>query len=94
MLRIEGKALEVSTREGEYDGRKFEVVTIAVMTGKADIERCELGRDFDGPVPVEGQDVVLEVVVSAFARRNGAGYRLTALHNVRAPERKLAATGS
>lgn len=94
MLRITGKVLEVSTEiVSPANSQSFESVTIALLTGKAAVERVRVGRDFQASdMPREGEDVTLNVVVSAYAGRNGAGYRLTALGRERVGARVAAAT--
>lgn len=85
MLHVAGKVLEVTSRIAGQPGSQFEVKTIALLTGKATVERVRVGRDFEGVVPGpgdEGEDRVYEVAVSAFSGKNGAGYQVTALRDV------------
>jgi hypothetical protein len=86
MLRITGKTTEVTTEVVNVPGKpSFESTTIYVLTGKSKIEAVRVGRDFSGLLPKEDEPVELVVVVSAYATRTGAGYRLTALERVAAP---------
>jgi hypothetical protein len=83
MLQITGKTLDVTTETVHPPGgSSFESTTISLLAGKASVERVRVGRDFEGVLPKEGEEVTLSVVVSAYASRNGAGYRLTALGRV------------
>jgi len=83
MLQITGKTLDVSTETVTPNGgQPFESTTISLLTGKADIAKVRVARDFQGALPKDGDQVTLDVVVSAFATRAGAGYRLTALARV------------
>ena len=82
MLQVTGTAVEVQQKTGGAPGQEFHYTEVAVLTGKASIERVRLGRDFKGAPPVEGQQVTLGVVVKAYAGRNGAGYQLTAVERI------------
>ena len=80
MLRITGKTLDVTTEQVQLAGRDpFTSTTISLLVGKAQVEHVRVGRDYQGALPKEGEEVTLHVVVSAYATRSGAGYRLTAL---------------
>lgn len=86
MLNITGKALDVRSEivNPPNGGSAFESVTISLLCGKADVEHVRVGRDFaKSDLPKEGEDCTLAVVVAAYATRNGAGYRLTAVERVR-----------
>jgi len=87
MLKIEGKSLGVSTEHIPTAQGGFTKTTIALMTGEgvnSKVEHIGLAKDFAGELPKDGEHVVFHVVISAFATRNGAGYRLTALSRVQA----------
>lgn len=80
-LVITGKVLDVSTEtvQGGPNG-SFQSTTISVLSGKARLEPVRVGRDFPlANLPKEGDETALEVVVSAYSAKGGAGYRLTAL---------------
>lgn len=87
MLHVAGTVLEVAREMRGNPGAMFEQITVAVLTGKSDVERVRLGRDFEAgphgpakyPVPGEGTEVVLAVQASAYSGRNGAGLQLTAI---------------
>lgn len=84
MLQITGKCLDVTSETVNGPSGSFVSTTIALLVGKASVERVRVGRDFlPSDLPKEGEDVTLHVVVSAYAGRNGAGYRLTALSRVK-----------
>ena len=89
MLRVQGKCLEVKTEQVNGPTGTFESTEFSVLTGKSSVERVRAGRDLGATnYPREGEDVDLEVVVSAWAGKNGAGYRLTAIG--RAPAVRIA----
>lgn len=86
MLTISGKVLEVKSETVNGPTGSFVSTTISLLSGKSDVQHVRVGRDYPAArVPKEGEDgVTLEVAVSAYATRNGAGYRLTALDRVEA----------
>jgi len=85
MLQVVGKVLDVSTETVNANGNSFESITVSVMTGKADIEKVRIGRDYPTMrMPREGDEWAANVVVSAFSRKDGAGFRVTAISEVAA----------
>lgn len=82
MLQLTGKVLDVITETVNGPNGSFVSTTIHLLTG-LQTEAVRTGRDFPpADVPKKDEDVTLEVVVGAYAGRNGAGYRLTALRRV------------
>ncbi|MCW2787154.1 MAG: phiB5 01 [Marmoricola sp.] len=93
MLQIQGKALDVSVEHvTPANMAAFDSTTVSVLTGKAEIEKVRIAGSFDGALPKEGEEVTLNVVISAFATRGGAGYRLTALSRVQVGARPAVAS--
>lgn len=85
MLHISGKVLLVEQETITGPSGSFVATTVHLLTGKATVERVRVGRDFPpSAVPSEGDEFAAHVVVSAFATRSGAGYRLTALEPAQA----------
>lgn len=89
MLQITGNTLDV-TVELIGEGRdSFESTTIHLLTGSgadSNVERVRVGRDFPkSALPGKDQKCTLNVVISAYSTRNGAGYRLTALSRADEP---------
>ena len=86
MLQLTGKCLGVDSETVQGPSGSFVSTTITLISGtgtQSRIEQVRVGRDFPtSQLPKEGESVALEVVVSAYAGRNGAGYRLTALSRV------------
>jgi len=85
MLTISGQVLDVTSewvKPNTPDA--FESITIYLLTGSGAHTKNEgvrVGRDFpkDRLAALKSGDrVTLGVFISAFATRNGAGYRLTA----------------
>lgn len=96
MLRLTGKCLEVTTDTitGGPNG-SFISTTIHVMTTTPQgprIEAVRTGAQFPpADLPRKDEDVELDVVVSAWAGKNGAAYRLTALARVKPSGSRIAA---
>lgn len=84
MLVIMGKALDVSDREVRpASGASFYVTEVSVLTGKTKVERIELAKDFRGSLPLEGDEVALQVSIKTFSMKGDrVGYSLTAWENV------------
>lgn len=84
MLRITGDCLDVTSETVNGPSGSFVSTTIHLLSG-LQVERVRVGRDFlPADLPKAGdKNVDLAVVVSAYAGRNGAGYRLTALERIK-----------
>lgn len=86
MLTITGKCLGTKSETVNGPNGSFVSTEIGLTTGDGfdlNVERIRVGRDFPtASLPKDGDTVTLRVVVSAYATRNGAGYRLTALDRV------------
>lgn len=92
MLTITGKVLEVTSENVNGPSGSFTSTTFHILSGKANVQQVRAGRDLPpADFPREGEDVTLEVVVGAYAGRNGAGYRLTALSRVKGTGARVAA---
>jgi len=86
MLQLIGTVLEVTDEMRGLPGQEFRVQEIHVLTGKSDIEHANVGRDFRGGIPSEGETVTLVVVASAYVSKKGnSGVQLTALARVVEP---------
>lgn len=90
-LQLHGEVREVSRDTRTHEGRDYEVITLHVLSGKSDIDRVRIGRDFGGVIPREGENVTLNVVAGAYAGRNGVVSTLTALSRVETPAASKAA---
>lgn len=83
-LVITGDCLDVTSETVNGPSGSFISTTIHLLIGVR-TEAVRVGRDFP-PADLPKKDeknVGLGVVVSAYAGRNGAGYRLTAVERVR-----------
>lgn len=82
MLTLTGKCLGTKSETVQGPNGSFVSTEIAVQTGDGfdlHVDKIRVGRDFaPADLPKDGENVVLRVFVSAYATRNGAGYRLTA----------------
>lgn len=83
-LQITGDVLDVTDETVNGPKGSFISTEIHLMTGEGastEVQHIRVGRDFPtSDRPKKGdKGVKLNVVVSAYAGRNGPGYRLTAL---------------
>lgn len=79
---LAGEVRGVSERQGTTDSGSYTFVELHVLDG-LNMHRVSLGRDFGAMVPRVGEQLVAEVSVRAFKRRDGgAGFGLTALRRV------------
>ena len=84
MLLMIGKVLDVTTRHvTPANSAPFDVRVVAMLVGKSKVEYIDLAKEFDGPVPGEGDEVALRVSVQAYARNDGgaAGARVPAKYS-------------
>jgi hypothetical protein len=90
MLRIKGTVLDVTSETIQGPTGSFISTTVHMLSG-LNVERVRVGRDFPAnSTPKKGDEVELEVVIQAYAGKNGAGYRLTALNRVYADSKAAA----
>lgn len=89
MLQLHAKCLGVTSETVQGPTGSFVSTTIHALSGMESM-RVRVGRDFPpADLPKEGEEFALEVVVSAFKRKDGsAGSQVTALR--RASGRRLA----
>lgn len=95
MLTITGDVLDVTDETVEGPRGSFISTEIHLMTGEgkdANVQHIRTGRDFAAQDrPKKGDKVTLNVVVSVWSGKNGAGYRLTALSRVHAAGARVSA---
>lgn len=86
MLQLTGKCLGIKSETVGSGMDSFQSTTIHVLVqgDRPKVEDVRIAREFPpADLPKDGEDVTLEVSVSAFAfKRGGAGYSLTALRRV------------
>lgn len=88
MLQLTGKTLGVTSETRQGPTGSFVATTIHVLSGM-ESQAVSVSRDFPpSDLPKEGEEVCLNVAVSAFARRaGGAGVQITALSRHRTGQR-------
>ena len=99
MLTLSGKCLGITREIVNGPTGQFEAVQIVLQVGSGIRTRTEYARvakAYDqSTLPKEGDDVVLEVIVSSFPTKAGAGHAYYAMSNVTAAARgaRVAAVG-
>jgi len=84
MLQLTGEVRRVDTETVNGPTGSFESTTFHVLSD-VNVYRVRAARDFRAQDwPREGETVSLEISVSAYSGRNGAGVQMTALRRAKA----------